>query len=705
MKPPPLLLGAALLFWGWQSEFLIVGAVLAVGLEAARWTRARWEFSDEDFSRFWTFCSLMFLAALVYAFTANDGPSSFGSFFQNPNLATQRSAGTSSSRTASAILRWVPIIFFPFIAAQIYSTRDKIPLAAISLIMRRRRNQARLLGQPVLPDPGFHAGYPYFAACLLAASVHAAEDHSFFWGLCALLAWALWAQRSRRFAVVVWALALLAAITVGFAGQRSISQLQRYLEHINPQWFARFMRRGFGFDPMQSRTALGSVGELKTSGEIIIRLEPKGGSPPPTYLRQASYRQYRTPIWFAGGSLDDFTFVPESPPNSFIWPLLPEKTNTAGVNIASYLSGRRGLLPLPHGSGRLEQLNVIELKKNLTGAVLASGPGLAVFDAFYGPGATIDSPPELDTDLSVPDREIPVLDQVIDDLNLRGQSLAQTLLTLNGFFGDQFTYSTWQGAVRIQNTNDTPLGRFLTQTRSGHCEYFATATVLLLRRLEIPARYAVGFAVHESSGDNYVVRLRDAHAWTLVWDETRQIWTDFDTTPASWIQEESKNPTPWRWLSDAWSRVKFEVAKFRWGQSRVRQYLVWVLVPVLALLLYQIIVRSSRRRRREKPLEDEANFTWPGLDSEFYLLEKRLAARGVPRAAGEPLSSWLERVADVPVLADLRASLHELLRLHYRYRFDPLGLSAAERATLSAEAKACLERLAQAERTPVTTAK
>ncbi len=69
MKPPPFLLGAALLFWGWQSGFLIVGAVMAVVLEGARLMKARWEFAEDDFSRVWTFCTLLFLAAGVYAFT------------------------------------------------------------------------------------------------------------------------------------------------------------------------------------------------------------------------------------------------------------------------------------------------------------------------------------------------------------------------------------------------------------------------------------------------------------------------------------------------------------------------------------------------------------------------------------------------------------------------------------------------------------
>jgi hypothetical protein len=38
--------------------------------------------------------------------------------------------------------------------------------------------------------------------------------------------------------------------------------------------------------------------------------------------------------------------------------------------------------------------------------------------------------------------------------------------------------------------------------------------------------------------------------------------------------------------------------------------------------------------------------------------------------------------------------LEELLRLHYRLRFDPRGLSGPERETLTREAKRCLEKLA-----------
>src|SRR5439155_1389676 len=74
---------------------------------------------------------------------------------------------------------------------------------------------------------------------------------------------------------------------------------------------------------------------------------------------------------------------------------------------------------------------------------------------------------------------------------------------------------------------------------SGHCEYFATATVLLLRAAGVPARYATGYSVQEWSRleRRYVVRARHAHSWALVWADGA--WRDLDTTPPLWADEEA----------------------------------------------------------------------------------------------------------------------------------------------------------------------
>src|SRR6185503_1327709 len=154
------------------------------------------------------------------------------------------------------------------------------------------------------------------------------------------------------------------------------------------------------------------------------------------------------------------------------------------------------------------------------------------------------------TDLQIPTNEIPALDSVIAELNLKGKSRQEVLDTLSEFFSTKFTYRMWQDADNDETPAASPLSRFLLKTRAGHCEYFATATVLLLRELGIPARYAVGYSVHEAQWSGYVVRQSDAHAWCLVWDDKRKMWDDFDTTPGNGVEEHHSRAS--LWFANAW---------------------------------------------------------------------------------------------------------------------------------------------------------
>lgn len=704
MKTPPFLLFAALLFWGWQSGLITVGAALGIVLEGARFIRLRWDVTEEDFRRVWNLCMLLALGLIVYTFsTGGTGGGPKGLLPDSAAEAT-RNIGVS----ASMFLRWLPATLFLFIAAQSFSEREAIPLAAISFFARRRKDVTTV-------DRSVDVSYPYLIVCLFSAGIHSNEGtHAYFWGLAVLLAWALWPLRSRRFSASIWAGALALVITLGFFSQHGIGVLQRLVEGYNAQWMVSLMRHRT--DVSQNETAIGRIGKIKLSPRIVIRLQSKDGSPPPGYLREASYRSYhsRHQAWYSGEARNDFTDITHETGNESSWPLLPGKTNRLAVNIACYLEGwsqelsvPEGLLPLPTGSSRLENvpLSVAAVKVNKTGAVLVDGPGLMIFDAYFGPGATFDSPPDTSTnhlDLQVPTNEVPALNQVIAEMKISGATEERKLLAVQQFFADKFSYSIWLGPDKAARTNETALSRFLLQSRSGHCEYFATAAVLLLRQLGIPARYAVGYAVHEPSGQGYVVRERDAHAWCLVWDERTKIWQDFDTTPASWVVVENARASALQWLSDGWSWIKFHIAKFRWGQVNLRQYLFWALTPVLAFLLFRIIFRQRRKRRYQAKnnASGEAIF-WPGLDSEFFALERQLAARGVPRLISEPMGGWLARALADPALTDLKGPLQELLRLHYKHRFDPHGLNNQEREALAREAKIYLDTLSQLERRPV----
>jgi len=692
MKPPPFLLGASLLFWGWQTGLLAAGAAMAVVIESARWIPARWEFSEDDFHRIRTFCSVLALAALTYAFATNEGPTDFINFLQQPGFFAERNAGAAGARTVAALLRWLPMIFFLLICAQIFSSRGGVPLETLSLVLRNRAKKARKLGQRWPATGTVDLRYAYFGLCLFSSSIHAGveDSSSFFWGLSALTGWTLWQRRSKRFGLALWVGTLLAAILLGYAGERSLGKLQGWFATFNPRWFARAGRGGA--DPLRARTAIGMIGVLKGSGKIVVRLEPEDGSSAPALLREASYRTYRDreKTWYSESSTNDFFGINPADSNKTSYVLVP-KTNIAAVNIACYLPGGRGLLPLPHGAGRLDNLSVFEPpQRNGLGAVLAEGPGLVIFDAQYGPGPTMDSAPNTNLDLFVPPKEEAALVSVISEFHFAGLTRDQTLRAISQMFQDKFTYRIWRQRYERIGPNETQLGYFLLSRRSGHCEYFASATVLLLRELHIPARYAVGYAVHEAHGSKYLVRQRDAHAWCLVWNDHTQRWQDFDTTPGSWLAVESSRASPFERLSDLWSNLMFEWAKLRWGQTRLPQYFLWILLPIMAFMLRQIIFRRRRRLGRSAKPNDTV---WPGRDSEFYAVERKLAQRGLPRRPSEPLSEWLTRAADAPDLAPVRAPLRELLLLHYRYRFDPGGLSDFDRETLRRESQAFLARL------------
>src|SRR5262249_20937523 len=135
-----------------------------------------------------------------------------------------------------------------------------------------------------------------------------------------------------------------------------------------------------------------------------------------------------------------------------------------------------------------------------------------------------------------------------------------------------------------------------------------------------------------------------------------------------------------------------EFSKFRWGQSHLRQYFLWALAPVLALLLFQILWRVRRQRHR-RPAPPQSYSSRPGLDSEFYALEEALRKRGVLRNPGESLTEWLRRAMREPALGGLQKLSEPLLALHYRYRFDPRGLNQSQRVLLRQKAVECLQYL------------
>ena len=680
MNTPPLLLGAALAFWGWQAGFLWLGLVLGAALESSRWIRARWEFAQADLDRIWNLCVLLFFGALVVVFVANDGANTVTSLAANNSTANRMAAVNQSARSVILMLLWMPLTLLPIVAAQAFSQRERMEWSTFSPWLRRQRKAPGTNAgvETRAPATGLNVAWPYFAVCLLAAS--AANEKTFWFsiGLVALAGWALWTRRPRSFPVAAWAACLLAAVGLGFAAQNGLRGLQQVVRQLDGMLIARLAGGGKGFDPKESRTMLGSIGRLKLSGSIVLRVEADGA--PPALLREASYKLFRSPYWAVPKPQQDF-FSVNSENDLTTWKLLPNKPAHKAVIVSGFLPGGQGLLAVPHGVAKLEELLADRLETNKLGVLnVTEGPGFVRFRALYEAGMSIDAPPDKD-DNDVPGAERAAVLQVADELRLWELAPHEALKAVANFFAKDFSYTTWQ-EPRRRRTNETALAEFLLKTRAGHCEHFATATTLLLREAGVSARYAVGYSVQERKDDQWIVRERHAHAWCLAW--VNGTWRDVDNTPASWAATEAGRATSWEKISDAWSHVWFGFSKWRWGRGEWKRYLIWLVIPLIGLTVWRLMTQKQWSRARQQASANAHVLAQLGLDSEFYLVERRLVELGLERRDGETLAAWLARIGREGGIG--AAGLTELLTLHYRLRFDPAGLNAAERAALRNEA-------------------
>jgi len=683
VNTPPLLVGTALLFWGWQTGLLGVAAVLACILEGSRIVNQRWKFSQADCDRIWNLSTLLFFGALVLAFVSNDGLGLLDTSSRAHSPAARAAAVNRTAKSMLLFFQWLPFVFFPVAAAQAYGTQGGMKYSTFSWVLRRRRAQ---YGEAT-DAAELNVSFPYFAICVLGASTTIQRAEFFFGGMTVLIVWALWSQRVRRFGPAIAGCIVLLICAGGYFGNYGLRELQRLATALDTALLSRFS--GGELNAHQHRSLLGAIGRVKGSGKIVLWIKANG--PVPSLLREASYDQFTSPVWHSSDR-DLAGIVAES--DATTWKLLTNQPQHS-VNISRLLKGGKGLIPVPNGCVELRHLPIFVLKTNTLGVVRSeAGPGYVSYDAHYAERVGLDRAPTAE-DEKISPKEAPAITRIAGELGLRrlaAEKPIKAVEALQKYFEKDFTYSTYLAPDK-RDKGTTPLGRFLLENRKGHCEYFAAATVLLLREAGIPARYAVGYSVQEGRNGKYIVRERHTHAWCLAW--LNNAWVDVDTTPANWNAIESQRASWWEPVSDAWSNLVKQLSRLRWSGVNYRKYLLWAFLPAatgLAIIIY--------RRRQWRRADGEVSInsaSAPGLDSEFYLVERRLRELGFQRFDGEPLRAWVLRVnGSAPTDG---VPLDELLKLHYRYRFDPAGLETGEREVLREKATAWL-RSATTQRDP-----
>ncbi len=689
--PPRLLLGAALLFWGGMTERAVPGLACALLMEGAHWTRVRWDFKERSFLVGWRLSVLLLLFAMVLVVLQGEGRNAMAKVFS-----------------------WLPVILLPLQFVQAYGLSRTMTMGTFSLLVRRRREHSMKHGLP-FREVSFSFGHVYFCAILLAACLgELADSAAFFPGLLILISWAIAGAGSWSWKKAGLALPCALAVTAlgAWGGQVGLSALYHYVTQ------GRFGGEG---DPSarERQTSLGSLGTIKQSPEIKWRLIPEQGDLP-KLIRVASYAKYVTTTWQfsevpgGGNFAKDFTTPrtlanpanPADPDDEFV--IAPP--DLADLNVAVdpgltrfRLRGavpREGtLLPLPANAAALHQFVFEEFDRNSLGTFKLK-PSQPVIDArvLWGGDFATEKPPwttvgaqpvngreiVIQPDLQIPRIEAAMLKEVADEIGLReGKSVPEKIALLQRHFFGKFRYTrynsipgdikTWADQDRkvagyVAAKDPTMLGTFLQFTRAGHCEFFATASALLLREAGVPTRYVSGFAVMEIDPESGEARVRGthAHAWCRAWDEANKSWIDVDLTPPDWVNLEPDQASRFQELSD-------------WIQLRRENLLVWrdrpgnmaiitavLLTPLLIGLVY--IGRNLWRSRSRVDAGKDGRPVAALPITPLSALEKPARKLLGERPPGMPLAPWLAQLSPRLPRPEMLA---EAMDLHHRLRFDP----------------------------------
>lgn len=125
---------------------------------------------------------------------------------------------------------------------------------------------------------------------------------------------------------------------------------------------------------------------------------------------------------------------------------------------------------------------------------------------------------------------------------------------------------------------ENPIESFLFEYRSGQCEYFASSMVLMLRSQGIPARLVTGFLGGEYNPFEgyFIVRESNAHAWVEAY-LPGEGWRIFDPTPPAG-RPVDRQESAWLLTQQAW-----DFLVFRWDRY-VLTYGIYDQIQIFASL-------------------------------------------------------------------------------------------------------------------------
>lgn len=345
-------------------------------------------------------------------------------------------------------------------------------------------------------------------------------------------------------------------------------------------FFAQQGRRGMAVSGFSEEVRLGDFGNIAADPEVVIRVKTRSGSlAGPLRMRGQSLDSYDGTTWRKTTvrrrqlEMDgDSRLRVDGRRDSLAVP----GVEVQEIYLEPMLGAPRVLFAIPQPAAFERPSNVLEALRpaqwrfhvDEAGDVTLTGPpSVAIVYTAYSDPRPVDAEAlrAAPTEYPALHREtylgLPPQQEGVRDLSRRLAAGAANPYDLARAI-ESHLQGTYRYSLSTTHGDADPLADFLLVNREGHCEYFASGMVVLLRLAGVPARIVNGFygGVPNSYGGYVALRRADAHSWVEVYFPG-QGWATFDPTPASALDLRSGRGW-WQGVSDALDAAK--LTWYRW---------------------------------------------------------------------------------------------------------------------------------------------
>ncbi len=454
--------------------------------------------------------------------------------------------------------------------------------------------------------------------------------------------------------------------------------------------------RVMGFDQVAALGSFGSNYNGRYNNQVVLRV---WDSLPTKYLKAASYEKYVAGVWklpakpvktltpayyqvdYAVMEVADSLTRPQDTlgrvrPVRQVW--VQSTLNNFGfvfapygaigfaakdVDSLHYFAG--GMVNGLDGNGRRSDWHYFacdsRLLKNAEGAA-ESFAGCEIPDSLLS---------YTEGDLLIGKRYEPLIDSVVEAMGLEARDTsviqeahrvdriqAENLQKILAYFKNNFTYALqipglgrWHGG---SNVSSDPLSMFW-HAKQGFCEYYATLSVLALRRVGIPARYVTGFANPEVvEGRPYAIfRRKHSHSWVEAFVDGR--WVIFDPTPPMFAPlgaEPNWFNVKWEGLRGRAARLMHFLKEGEWRRTvdswqnytqKITDGMAIYVALALAIVAFIFLKSRNVLKNRQKKIVAKSGkaILWA---KKLEQSEKELVRLGIRRDAGETVGTFAKRV-------------------------------------------------------------